>query len=71
VYFHKGELDKALADYEKALEFDPQYVPALCGRGIVKATRADLAASGADLAQAQHFQPDIADVMRRAGVREK
>jgi hypothetical protein len=35
----------------------------------VKRIRGDLAASGADIAQAMHFQADIAQVMARMGVR--
>jgi len=50
--------------------FDPQYAPALYGRGIVKRIKGDAAGGGADVASAKHFQPDIDREMSRAGVRE-
>jgi tetratricopeptide (TPR) repeat protein len=69
IYFRKGQLDRALADYEQALAINPQYAAALYGRGTIRQKQGDLAAGGADIASAQHFQGDIGDQMRRAGVR--
>lgn len=70
-YFRKKEYGKALADYEQALLFDPQYAPALYGRGIVKRINGDAAGGGADVASAKHFQADIDRVMMQAGVKER
>jgi tetratricopeptide (TPR) repeat protein len=34
-YYQQGELDKAIADYSKAIELDPAYASAYYYRGIV------------------------------------
>ena len=69
IYFRKNELDKALADYEEALVINPQYAPALYGRGTIRIRNGDLARGGADVAAAIHHRPNIAAEMARAGVK--
>jgi hypothetical protein len=49
---------------------DPQYAPALYGRGILKRMNGDAAGGGADVAAAKHFQSNIDAVMAAAGVKE-
>ena len=45
------------ADYEQALAVDPQYAPALYGRGIVKRITGDAAGSAAAPAAPKRHQP--------------
>jgi tetratricopeptide (TPR) repeat protein len=69
IYFRKGEFDKALADYEEAIVINPQYAPALYGRGIIRMKNGDLAGGGADVALAKRHRATIAEEMARAGVK--
>jgi tetratricopeptide (TPR) repeat protein len=52
VYLRKGDIDRALSDFTKAIEFDPKYALAYYNRAIVYLYRGELDAAEADLTDA-------------------
>jgi hypothetical protein len=61
-------VDKAIADYDAALQLDAKRATALYGRGLAKAKKGD-ASGEADIAAAKAIKPDIAKVFDHAGVK--
>jgi tetratricopeptide (TPR) repeat protein len=51
-YLQKGEFDRALSDFTRAIEFDPKYALAYYNRAIVYLYRGELDAAEADLTDA-------------------
>jgi tetratricopeptide (TPR) repeat protein len=43
LYYERGDLERALANYERAMELDPWYDPPIFGRGNLRYDRGDLA----------------------------
>ena len=59
-YYHKGDLDSALADYNDAIRLDPTYERAYDDRGNVYRRKGDLDRALADYNQAIHLDPKYA-----------
>ena len=63
----QGQIGKAIADYDAALQLDAKRATALYGRGTAKLKKGD--ASGAeDIAAAKAIKSDIGSVFEQAGV---
>jgi tetratricopeptide (TPR) repeat protein len=60
--------DKAITDYNHALDVRPDLTLSLYGRGIAKRARGDIAGGDADIAAATKDEPDIANIMAQLGV---
>ena len=67
-HLRSGNLDKARADYERALAIDPTLAAAWFGRGVVKQRTGDPSGGGADIAEATRLLPGIATAMAELGV---
>jgi tetratricopeptide (TPR) repeat protein len=63
----KGELEAALADYDKALALDPENVGAYINRGLVHSDRGELDAADADETKALALDPDNATAYNNRG----
>jgi len=59
-YYHKGDLDSALADYNEAIRLDPNYERAYDDRGNVYRRKGDLDRALADYNEAIHLDPKYA-----------
>jgi tetratricopeptide (TPR) repeat protein len=59
--------DKAIADYNKALDSRDDLTLSLYGRGLAKRAKGDRAGAAADMAAAIRDEPDIANIMKRLG----
>ena len=69
VYLKKGELDKAIADYDAALGIEPMLAVSLYGRGIAKRQKGDAAGSETDITAALALRPNIADELAIFGIK--
>jgi tetratricopeptide (TPR) repeat protein len=56
----KGELDRAIADFDKAIELKPDYASAYNRRGLVYAAKGDYAHALADVTRADELAPKTA-----------
>ncbi len=61
IYLNMGEYDKAILEYNKALELDPAYIPAYYDRGLAYAQRQQHAEAIADFSKALALNPQHAD----------
>ena len=68
VHVRMKQWDKAISDYDKAIDNRPDMVRSLYGRGVARLAKGDTAGGNADIAAAQRDEPDIANIMRRLGV---
>jgi tetratricopeptide (TPR) repeat protein len=59
--------DKAIADYNKALDSRDDLTLSLYDRGLAKRAKGDRAGAAADMAAAMREEPDIANIMKRLG----
>jgi len=55
----KGEWDKALADYDQALQLDPNNVPGYVGRGLILEKNGDVAGARRDFEAALKFPAGV------------
>ena len=69
VHVRLKQWDKAIADYNKAISNQSDMVLSLYGRGVARRAKGDVAGGNADIAAATRDEPDIANIMRRLGVR--
>ena len=60
-WYKKGELDRALADLDIALTFDPRCAPAYQLRGLIKQSRGDSDGALEEFGRAIEFQPRLAE----------
>jgi tetratricopeptide (TPR) repeat protein len=60
VRLRRGEFDRAIADYDHALEREPKNATSLYGRGLAKLRKGLAAASKTDLDAATAIDPRIA-----------
>ncbi|ACU72637.1 TPR repeat-containing protein [Catenulispora acidiphila DSM 44928] len=54
----RGDTEQSLAAFSRALDTDPEHVPALAGRAVVRFDAADHTAARADLDEAIRLQPE-------------
>jgi lipoprotein NlpI len=62
-----GDLDGAIADFTKAIEFKPDYALAYNNRSIARKAKGDLDGAIADYAKASKLKPDDADAYHEFG----
>jgi tetratricopeptide (TPR) repeat protein len=67
-YFDSGELDHAIADYDKAIQLDPKFAQAYSGRCAVKIKKGDLTHAIADCDQAIVLDPKLAIAYNNRGL---
>jgi tetratricopeptide (TPR) repeat protein len=67
-YLAKGELDRAIADYNHAIELDPKFAIAYNGRGSAYKDRGDLDRAIADYNRAIELDPKYADAYNSRGI---
>ena len=67
-YRNKGDNEKALADYERALKLNPKYANAYNGRANIKADLGDLEGALSDYNRALKFEPKNARFLRNRGL---
>jgi tetratricopeptide (TPR) repeat protein len=65
VHLRMKAWDKAIADYNKALDSRSDLTTSLYGRGVARRARGDIAGGNADIAAATRDEPDIANIMQR------
>ena len=67
----EGDLDHALASYNRAIELNPEFAEAFNNRGRIKKTKTDLAGALADFNRAIELKPDLATAYsNRGGVKK-
>jgi len=68
----KGDfVDKAIADFTKAIELDPQSAAAYNSRGALKRVKGDLKGAIADIAKAIALKPDFAGAYNNRGLAKR
>jgi len=67
-YQHKGDLDRAMADYTKAIEIDPKYAAAYYNRGVAYRAKGDFDRAIADYSKAIEIDPKYAAAYNNRGV---
>lgn len=68
IYLDSGRVDEALADFNRAVELEPQNPWALANRGIARVWRGDNEAAARDLAAATVIDPNNIVVFRARGL---
>ena len=68
VYLRQGKYKKALADFDRSLELQPEAAWSLYGRGLTRARLGDAGQAETDLAAARKLRPDIATRVAHAGL---
>jgi hypothetical protein len=58
--FKRGELDRAIADFDASLRLDPKMAGSLYVRGVIKLKKGDTAGGNTDIAAAKAIQKDVA-----------
>ena len=66
-YYKKGELDKAIANYTKAIELQPDYAEAYYNRGLAYRNKATFDKAIADYDKAIALKPDFAEAYNNRG----
>ncbi len=69
VYLKLNDLDRAIADYDAALQRNPKLVDSLYGRGIAKQKKGDSAGGNADITAAKSMNEKIAEKFSDYGVK--
>ena len=68
VQLRLGKYDEAIADYDAALQIDPNKVASLYGRGMAKRRKGDYAAGNIDIAAAKAKKPTVTAEFARYGL---
>lgn len=66
-WHHKGDYEKAIADYNRALELHPRYAEALNNRGVARAYKGDYDKAIRDCTEATKINPSYADAYNNRG----
>lgn len=66
-YYDKGDLTRAIADYDQAIRLKPDYATAFYKRGLVYLAKGDLTRAIADFDQAIRLKPDYAFAFNNRG----
>lgn len=69
VYFRKGDMAHAIADYDAALALAPRAAETLYKRGLAKDRQGDAAGGKADIAAALRLDPHAGDDMTEIGLK--
>ena len=56
-YYFQKDFDRAIADYDQAIQFNANNVHAYKNRGLAKRAKGDSAGSDADIAMAKQLNP--------------
>jgi tetratricopeptide (TPR) repeat protein len=67
IYVNKGELEKAIADYNEAIRLNPQYAKAYNNRGLAYEKKGELEKAIADYNEAIRLNPDFAAAYNHRG----
>ena len=59
-YYAKGDYDKAIADYDKAIQSEPDVAQGYCGRGLAYSKRGDAEKAVADFKKVLELSDDPA-----------
>ncbi len=68
IYVRRSQLDRALTDYEEALNLEPRKASALYMRGLIRRRLGDAAQGDADIARAQALAPQLEGDYARIGI---
>jgi tetratricopeptide (TPR) repeat protein len=66
-YFAKGQYDRALADFDTVLRFNPRNPDGLYVRGLAEIRSGDTTAGTADMAAAKAINPNIVEEYEQSG----
>ena len=69
VYFRKGDMTKAVADYDAALSLQPRMAETLYKRGLAKNRKGDAVGGKSDIAAALRLDAHAGDDMNEIGLR--
>ena len=58
-YLKKGEYGRAIQDFDRAIELDPNYADAYFERGYAKLKQGDTEGSNADIDKARKINPNV------------
>ena len=61
VYFHDGDIDRAIAEFTRAIELKSNYAMAYCNRGVAYYNKRDLARAISDFSAAIKLKDDYAE----------
>src|SRR5215510_7518227 len=67
-YYAKGELDRAIADYNIALTFDPNYARAYHSRGLAHRSKGEVDSAIEDYTRAIERDPALAEAYDNRGL---
>lgn len=67
-YERKGEVDRALADYDRVLSLEPQYLLAHYGRGVALLRKGELASAKAAFDHALALNPEFIEALYSRGI---
>lgn len=62
-FMGKGDVDKAIADYDQAIRLNPDYAKAYYGRSITYEDKGDLDKASADRKRAKGLDPNVEDCL--------
>jgi len=68
VYFHDGDLDRAIAEFTRAIELKADYAMAYCNRGVAYYNKGDLARAISDFSAAIKLKADYAEAYHSRAV---
>ncbi len=61
VYFHQGDIDRAIAEFTTAIELKANYAMAYCNRGVAYYNKKDLARAISDFSAAIKLKANYAE----------